>query len=358
MSRIVFFLLTLIVGRTIVAQQAATRPIIGAIRWDGWHGKKDGVNDVMEKTLAPKQFHERLPFFAKVINDTTVRIDGSSPEVMNREIAYAKSAGLDYWAFVLYAENDMLSLGLRSYLHSRHRGDINFCAITEQGRFKPTDTGYINFLIRMIREPGYQMVLHGRPVWYFGFIDEKNVRETWGSFADLKRKIDSVRKELTASGLQNPYLVIMDFNADQGSRWCDSLGADAISSYVAVKNTKLGVYRQLANETAVFWDSCKSTGKQVVPVWDAGWNPLPRILHQTPWHVYPDKEYYSDATPDELAHHVLDGLQWLKKNQKSAQSQCVIIYAWNEFDEGGWLCPTLGDNTSRIEAVGAVLKRK
>jgi hypothetical protein len=38
----------------------------------------------------------------------------------------------------------------------------------------------------------------------------------------------------------------------------------------------------------------------------------------------------------------------------------VLIYAWNEFDEGGWLCPTLSadgaPDTSRIEALGSVLR--
>ena len=331
---------------------------VGAIRWDGWHGKKDGVNEVMEKTLAPKQFHERLPFFAEVVNDSTVRIDGSSQQVMDKEIEYAKYAGLDYWAFVLYAEKNMLSLGLKTYLQSRHQKDINFCAITEQGRYSFKDTAYINYLIRLIKAPGYQTVLNGRPLWYFGFISPENVNATWGSFHNLKKHIDSVRKIVVNAGLQNPYLVIMDFDAATGKKWCDSLGADAISSYVAVNNTKLGTYQQLANQTANFWEECKTTGKQVVPVWDAGWNPLPRILHPTPWHIYPDKEYYTNATANELAQHFKNGLQWLKNNKEAAQAQCAIIYAWNEFDEGGWLCPTFNNNTERIDSIHSVLKQQ
>src|SRR5450759_571230 len=33
------------------------------------------------------------------------------------------------------------------------------------------------------------------------------------------------------------------------------------------------------------------------------------------------------------------------------------MYAWNEFDEGGWICPTLGNNTSRLDAIGKVLHK-
>jgi len=34
----------------------------------------------------------------------------------------------------------------------------------------------------------------------------------------------------------------------------------------------------------------------------------------------------------------------------------VIIYAWNEFDEGGWLCPTLTEGDSRVQALGRILR--
>jgi len=336
---------------TVPIVQKKRTPVVGAIRWDAWHGGKDGVNDIVEKTLAPKEFHDRLPFFARIISQDSVRIDGSSQEIMDQEIAYAKYAGLDYWAFVTYPEKIMLSLGLKTYLQSRQRADINFCAITEQGRFTFKDTAYINYIIRLIKQPGYQTVLNGRPLWYFGFINSENVTKTWGSFQNLKLRIDSVRNVITNSGLQNPYIVIMDFDAETGKKWCDSLGCDAISSYVALKNTKLGTYKQLTDEVSAFWDECKATGKQVVPVWDAGWNPLPRIVCPTPWYKYPDKQYYSYATPEELKQHIKSGLQWLIENKDAAKAQCAIIYAWNEFDEGGWLCPTLGNNTSYLDAI-------
>ncbi len=29
----------------------------------------------------------------------------------------------------------------------------------------------------------------------------------------------------------------------------------------------------------------------------------------------------------------------------------MLIYAWNEHDEGGWLCPTLGEGRARILAL-------
>ncbi|MHB8969740.1 MAG: hypothetical protein ACYC4N_04720, partial [Pirellulaceae bacterium] len=88
---------------TCVSQEPASpeRPIVGAIRWDAWYGQGTPVSEV-EKTLGPKKYHFRLPFFAQVISPSEVSINGDQLAVMELEISYAADAGLDYWAFVDY----------------------------------------------------------------------------------------------------------------------------------------------------------------------------------------------------------------------------------------------------------------
>jgi hypothetical protein len=108
-------------------------------------------------------------------------VNGSSQKVMDKEISFAKTCGLDYWAFVTYTEYG-LKEGLEYYLKSKHRSDINFCFIIEEGRFSNSNTGFVEHVIKMMRQPGYQKVLNNRPLLYFGFIDSANVIKTWGSF--------------------------------------------------------------------------------------------------------------------------------------------------------------------------------
>ena len=50
------------------------------------------------------------------------------------------------------------------------------------------------------------------------------------------------------------------------------------------------------------------------------------------------------AAPDELAAHLRDAIEWTKANRDINPANVIIIYAWNEHDEGGWLQPTLGAN--------------
>jgi hypothetical protein len=173
----------------------------------------------------------------------------------------------------------------------------------------------------------------------------------------MKNKLDSVKQVLANDGMGNPYLVIMDFDAKKGKQWSDSLGGDTISSYVAQKNSIKAPYKKLTEEVQQFWNECKATGSQVVPILVAGWNPKPRIDNISIWSKHYHKDvYYNHATPTELAAHIQTGLQWMLDNKSAAVAQCALVYAWNEHDEGGWLCPTLQEGNARIEAVGKMIQ--
>jgi len=66
------------------------------------------------------------------------------------------------------------------------------------------------------------------------------------------------------------------------------------------------------------------------------------------------------ATPDELAAHVRQAVEWTKANRDLDPANAIIVYAWNEHDEGGWLEPTLRTdgkpNEERIKAIASVLR--
>lgn len=55
----------------------------------------------------------------------------------------------------------------------------------------------------------------------------------------------------------------------------------------------------------------------------------------------------------QLANYVQEAVQWVQQNPTVAEANTVLIYAWNEHDEGGWLSPTLSKygGTERIDAM-------
>ncbi len=51
-----------------------------------------------------------------------------------------------------------------------------------------------------------------------------------------------------------------------------------------------------------------------------------------------------------------DGLKWNAAHPEAAEANALLIYAWNENDEGGWLVPTLGEGSARLDAIREVLR--
>jgi hypothetical protein len=66
------------------------------------------------------------------------------------------------------------------------------------------------------------------------------------------------------------------------------------------------------------------------------------------------------ATAEEIAKHLQNALAFVKDNPKTCPANAIIMYAWNEHDEGGWLVPTWTaggkPNTARLDAIRRVLR--
>jgi hypothetical protein len=341
------------------------RPLVGAIRWDAWHGKAGVPGRAVETSLGPARWHYRLPFFATEISEDEVSIDGSSQQVMNQEIAYASRAGLDYWAFVTYEPDDPMSLGLKLYLSSARKRGIRFCLISEQARWG-TKLNYQSKITRfrdLMKMASYQKVLGQRPLLYLGFIRDDFTEQNWGSLAGFRQAVDDLRALARQEGVGDPYIVIMDFDPVRGKRLADALGADAISTYATSERVPAGSYSELAAHAEAFWERCKATGAPVAPIVMSGWDRRPRVEHPVPWETWQKpgegiELYYEPPNPDELAAHVQTALRWLETNRGAAPAQAAIVYAWNENDEGGWLVPTLSEGAARLDAIRKVLSRR
>jgi hypothetical protein len=136
------------------------RPIVGAVRWDAWYGRGGPVAEV-ERSLGPKKFHFRLPFFAQVLGDDKVSINGNSQETIDKEIALAAGAGLNYWTFVDYWDDPLLTIARRRYQAAKDKRGLRFCFIEEGGRLDSHGPEGWARLVTFFREGDYQKVLDG-----------------------------------------------------------------------------------------------------------------------------------------------------------------------------------------------------
>lgn len=72
-------------------------------------------------------------------------------------------------------------------------------------------------------------------------------------------------------------------------------------------------------------------------------------------------EHAAIARSQRRFHVVQDAMDWTKHNRDLNPANAIIVYGWNENDEGGWLIPTWKPDgqpdSSRLDAVSHVLKR-
>jgi hypothetical protein len=339
------------------------RPVVGAIRWDAWHGDASPAGQAVERSLGPARWHYRLPFFGEEVSATEVRVRGDSQAVMDQEIACAAAAGLDYWAFVAYAPDSAMSRGLALYLSSRRKADIRFCLVLQGGHVGRGGVGgwpaQVARYVRLFQEPTYQRVAGGRPL-IFLFLPDAMIGEgrfaTWDA---ARAALGDLRKAALAAGLPPPYLVAQHPSPPWAKTCAERLGMDAVSTYATSFGGKRAPYADLAARTQRQWDEYRATGAKVVPLVTAGWDRRPRVEHPVPWEKPggDPNEYYEPPKPPELAAHLKAALDWTAAHPEAAEARAVLIYGWNELDEGGWLVPTKAEGTRRLDALAEVLKR-
>ncbi len=340
-------------------------PIVGAIRWDGWYG--DGnVTKAVEASLGQPKYHFRLPWFTRVLSEDKVSINGDLQTILEKEIGYAAAAGLNYWAFLHYWEEAPgMSIALDRYRAAEDKKGIRYCLVEEGARIDRVGTQGWSRLLEHFRNPDYQTVLHGRPLLFVFVKTTKLGKPEW---EELKRRT-------VAADLKAPYLVLMGWNPEQDAKDMAALGFDAISAYArggSYSMTQPSYAEQCALIRRDRWEKCRALRLPSVTFASAGWDTRPRNERPPPWVTWvtasPDQTPPAQqkplidsvtATPDELAAHIGEAIEWTKANRDLNPANAVIIYGWNENDEGGWLQPTLGADgradETRIRALGKLL---
>lgn len=322
--------------------------IVGAIRWDGQVGDLSPVGLEEERALGPNGWHFRLPFYATEPTADSCTMRCTTQDKMDQEIAYAKEAGINYWAFCWYSalETDdtrNMYIPRDLYLSSTHKYDINWCTILFTHPLYSSDE---DWLVARFQEANYQKVLGGRPLIYCF---------NYPSLVD-PAQITRLRSKCSAAGIPNPYVVALDFSTGGVVAFANQIGADAISSYVSTGSNGQS-YSSMASSERSNWDAWKNTGKKVIPWVTAGWDPRPRIQCNPPYAYasYSSNSWVQFPTQSELSGQLQSAIDWNAANTASAETNAVLMYSWNEFSEGGAICPKLNGDRSYLDAVKSVL---
>jgi hypothetical protein len=346
-------------------------PVIsGAIRWDAWY-ERSGASISAQQSLNPSKFRYRAPIHCTASIADPIQCIGDDA-IMSAEIQAAARSGLDYWAFVSYSEEnpDVSSLTSAWKLYQKNplRHLINWCMIASVSDFGSYPFSieqakkHAQGMLNLLGQENYQRVEVNRPLVYILWSDDDLKKYFSGSFDDFSKIIRDMRQRSIAERACDPYFVIMAGAPEHSAEIARAVGADAISNYISsFAKRNHGSFSELAIQVEAFWKHLAAMNVPIIPIAMVGWDTRPRQEHPVPWeHRAPVldpslQQYYSDATPAELAEHIQRALDFTRSNTIACRSKCILIYSWNECDEGGGILPTVGDPSGeRLKALNTV----
>lgn len=320
---------------------------IGVINWDCSLPPDTFFGSYFAKTLSYKKWRNRTPYYADIISEDNICCHYRSAQEYDRELEYAIAAKIDYFAYVWHTDNKngeqdanvMTSVThphawTQDFARKLHQKSplaekIKLCAILLCSQ-PYIESDYFK-LAEAMKAPYYEKV-DGRPIVYlFG-----------GYRTDF---IEMLRAFPQKYGTQDPYIVFMDNGVKSENG--DYSKADAVSAYVLDnEDNSIDKYSQLVDISIAKIEDWKKYNVDIIPNFTIGWNPTPRIETKVPWVSYHEINYVDFVTPSEIEDGAESLAYWISQNKEFIKSGHIMCFAWNEFEEGGYICPTYNDDGS------------
>ena len=336
---------------------------IGAVNWDASLPPESYFGFYQINSLSQAKYREWTPFYADLIDEERITYHARTPEEYEAEMRYAIAAGIDYFAFVWYPTQGSLAHVQTSFSDCSHRvHELNYarhlyrrsnlktslgmCAILAD---HPFTEGDLRELVEEFRQPYYEKI-NGRPLLYvYSGYREDIIRQIRALASEVRTEMPFVVPLI--EGTQDPQMPL----ADAVSRYAVCVGN--VESYAAL------------TEAAIEENRARLTyRKPLIPTFTVGWNPSPRMERLTPWTTldagvsrYCSAPYAPPASVEELSAGAERFSEFLSEIASEASLGHVLTFAWNEFEEGGYLCPTYTKsgaiNTERVEVFSRIAAR-
>jgi hypothetical protein len=348
----------------------------GAIRWDCWYSD---FNEPLStrRSLSDPLYQGRAPFFSQQLAPNYIRFNHSAA-TMSQEIAFAKNNGLDFWSFLYYGGADpttssnfnaTLAEGWKLYQANPNKNDMKWCWMMYPAGLANGATNLsrwsqmVDIIVTHMQQSNYKKVLTNRPLYQI-YWDAGEITGWWqNNIANYKTALDALRSRAQSAGLGNPYITFYGISSADEADFI-ATGADAACSYIS-RIPAAGydkTYAALDTSVRGTWDEQAGNFGQVIPTCMMGWDTRPRVNYPVGWAndarpYFRNRNYHAPATNEELVTHLQACVDWIDANPTACPTRTALIYAWNEHDEGGWMCPTLSDpNGSRLAFLKTTLE--
>jgi hypothetical protein len=341
------------------AQSSATLPtsprvFAGAYYFDGWTRASGHL-----KPRLLTEFADREPIWGWY---------DDSPDVMRQQIELAADNGIRFFAFDWYwpeakEKKTPLNNALDLYRNAPNRSRLQFCLmVANHGGFRigPNDWDQVSDVwLKLMAEPTHVKV-DGKPLLIF--FSPRELLTAFGGAEAVKVATDTLQSRARAAGLAGVSLAACCAPGPENG-WIDlndvkSAGFTLLTGYNYVgfpmkSAERIQSYRTLVGGHEEIWN--RFAQKNVLPYMPCvttGWDKRPWEDPAQP----PKQPYYPDRTPPQITDFVSRAIKWMDDHPRNTTNErIVMLYAWNENGEGGYLTPTKGMGDAYLKAVRAAL---
>ncbi|MFI5379026.1 MAG: glycoside hydrolase family 99-like domain-containing protein [Tepidisphaerales bacterium] len=341
-----------------LAQAAASAEVrtaatVGAYYFDGWSGKSSRWPDdpdwqklnppthLTRRMLA--EFPERQPVWGW-------RDDGL--EIMEKQIDLAADHGISFFSFCWYWDRDpqkladqCLHTGLNLFLRARNNHRLKFCLLV---------ANHPPFLLQGV-EDWRKAAGHWMPLLthkQHATVGGKPLLILFNPSNSSAEGIEQLQAAAKAAGL--PGLAVAGCGGgDIKVGFTHRTHYNIVPGYAG--GSEQHKYAELVAAHKAAWRGSRE--QPYMPEVTAGWDKRPwegeNGLGQRPGSYFPDR------SPEQFGQFLRDAIRWMDEHpEQTTAERMVLVYAWNEFGEGGYIGPTKGDpDGAYLKAIKAAIAR-
>jgi hypothetical protein len=348
-----------------LADAERNRVQVGAIRWDNWRLGSSAATALDHPALRP-----RVPYYAMRLTNGSLALPGDTEHVADADVHYARAAGIDYFIFGYYlataswgrdpAKAAALNRAFDAYLRLRDHLNVGF-AVSFNWNFPPSDVpAASDVIIHALAQSDYVRTRDRAAVVFFFVPNLTAWIAGFGGEAGATQAILQLRQQVRQAAGSNLYLVALLFGLPQVGPTAMRVGFDAVSTYA----NALGIgghavpYARCAALEQQFWDSMTYAAVGgFLPTVTLGWDYRPAMLDPAEATRPRNPDWCEPATDSQWAGHLHAATAASDGNPRNQRFPSIVLYAWNEFLEGGWIEPTLTEGVRRISVIANALGR-
>jgi len=329
----------------------------GAIRWDRWYEDSPET-----RVLEQDKWHDRIPFFARRDRIGHLVLDGDLENTAAAEVAYARGMGIDYFIFGFYPDTGSwnrsrrtsaeLDRALVSYLRLGDHLGVKF-AVSLNQLFPVQDTpDVIETIVSLMKQPDYVRTDTGTLPLFLLAQDGSEVSRAFGSDEQARAVFSQLRAAVEKSVGAKLTIILMHYDYKQAEDARARYGLDMLSTYTNFSPGKgQQSFQSCIKHQANVWAAPLQQHLAYLPNITIGWDSRPRgdyaVAQGEP---AVQRSWCGEPTQGELDQLFNSARAAAAQIPAEAPFHSIVVYAWNEFTEGGWLAPTW-DNPHRPDTV-------